>query len=227
MDSPSAEHAAQQGFTSGPRYAQQGFTLIELLVALLIFALLSLAGVALLRGSVSAQGGVRDHLDRLADIQVGMGTIEADLAQATVRISRTPSGTLAPAFFAAGDSEQDPIFQFVRMGWSNPDDATRPSVQKVEYWWRKGQLERVGYPLIDGAAPSDPAALLADVAALELRFRNKRGEWTKDWRPSDPALLPVLVEMTITRRNRPPLMMRFLVGPGSEDNAAASGGTNG
>lgn len=203
---------------------QNGFTLIELLVALLIFAMLSLAGVTLLRGSVSAQAGVRDHLDRLADVQLVMATVEADLAQATVRISRTQTGTLAPAFFAAGGGNRDrPILQLVRLGWSNPANATRPSVQKVEYWLRQGRLERVGYPQVDGAAPSDPAVLLANVTALDLRFRNSRGEWLDGWRPAQPDLLPVLVEMTVTRRDRPPLTMRFLVGPGGKEQPQASG----
>jgi general secretion pathway protein J len=212
--------SAQHGFMLSRRSAQQGFTLIELLVALLIFAMLSLAGVALLRGSVSAQAGVRDHLDRLADVQVAMAAIEADLAQATVRISRTQAGTLAPAFFAGGTGKDAPVLQLIRMGWSNPGDATRPSVQKVEYWWREGRLERVGYPQIDGAVPPDPAVLLADVTALDLRFRNKRGEWLPDWRPAQPDLLPVLVEMTVTRRDRPPLTLRFLVGPGGKEKEA-------
>lgn len=212
----SLRRSAQQGFTSSRRSAQQGFTLIELLVALLIFGMLSLAGVALLRGGVSAQAGVRDHLDRLADVQVAMAAIEADLAQATVRISRTQAGTLAPAFFAGGVGGDGPILQLVRMGWSNPASATRPSLQKVEYLWREGRLERVGYSQIDGAAPSDPAVLLADVTALDLRFRDRRGEWLEDWRPTQPDLLPVLVEMTVTRRGQPPLAMRFIVGPGGK-----------
>lgn len=222
-----ANRTAQQGFTSCRPSAQQGFTLLELLVALLIFAMLSLAGVALLRGSVSAQAGVRDHLDRLADVQVAMAAIEADLAQATVRISRTQAGTLAPAFFAAGKDADRSILQLVRLGWSNPGNATRPTVQKVEYWLREGRLERVGYPQVDGAAPSDPAVLLADVTALALRFRNKRGEWLEDWRPAQPDLLPVLVEMTVTRRDRPPLTMRFLVGPGGKEAEPTTGTASG
>lgn len=211
-------------FSARARFGERGFTLIELLVALLIFAMLALAGVALLRGSVSAQGGVRDHLDRLADVQVAMSSVEADLGQATTRISRTRTGTLAPAFFAAGKSDDDPIFQLVRMGWSNPGNATRPSVQKVEYWWREGRLERVGYSQIDGAAPDDPAVLLHDVTALDLRFRDKRGEWRADWRPKQPDLLPTLVEMTVTRRDRPPIVMRFLVGPGGIEKDAGNVG---
>lgn len=211
--------SAQQGFTSLWRSAQQGFTLIELLVALLIFALLSMAGVALLRGSVSAQGAVSDHLDRLADVQIALAAIDADLAQATVRISRTEAGTFAPAFFSQGAQSDLPILQFVRGGWSNPDGARRPSLQKVEYWWREGRIERIGYRQLDGAAAPRPAILIDGITALTLRFRDSRGEWRENWTPTQPGLLPRIVEMEITREGRAPLTMRFLVGPGEPERA--------
>lgn len=201
-----------------------GFTLIELLVALLIFAMLSAAGVALLRGSVSSQGAIRDHLDRLADVQIALATLDADLAQATPRISKTPTGTLAPAFFGRPAGGDEPILQFVRMGWSNPDNAARASVQKVEYRWRGGRIERIGYPFVDGAAPAEPAVLLTDVTALTLRFRDDRGEWLSGWTPTQPELMPRLVEMTVTRTGRQPLTLRFLVGPGSKRKPEADAG---
>lgn len=193
---------------------ESGFTLIELLVALLIFAMLSAAGVALLRGSVSAQGQVRQHLDRLADVQIALATLDGDLAQATTRISRTQSGLLAPAFFGRAPGGDAPMLQFVRTGWSNPDNAPRATVQKVEYWWRGGRIERIGYPFVDGASPGEPAVLLSDVTGLSVRYRNARGEWLALWAPGQPDLLPSLVELTVTRAGRQPLTMRFLVGPG-------------
>lgn len=193
---------------------QQGFTLIELLVALMIFAMLSMAGVALLRGSVSAQGAVRTHLDGLADVQLAVTTLESDLAQATTRISRTQTGMLAPAFFARTPGGEAPMLQFVRTGWTNPDNVARASVQKVEYWWRNGRIERVGYPFVDGARPAEPAVLMGDVTALSLRFRDVRGEWRTEWAPPQPDMMPRLVEMTITGKGRLPLVTRFVVGPG-------------
>jgi len=210
------DRSTEHGFTFWGRSAEHGFTLIEMLVALTIFALLSMAGVALLRGGVSAQAQVRDHLDRLADVQVALAALDADLGQATVRNSRTESGTLAPAFFAAGvqEAEREPVMQFVRTGWSNPSGAPRPSVQKVEYWWRGGRIERVGYARIDGAAPDEPAVLLDGVKSVSVRFRNARGEWLNDWRPTQPDMLPRLVELTIGRGGGAPILLRFVVGPG-------------
>jgi general secretion pathway protein J len=179
----------------------------------------------LLRGSVSSQGAVREHLDRLADVQVALATLDSDLGQAVVRISRTQNGTLAPAFFARAANSEEPILQFVRTGWSNPDNAARSTVQKVEYWWRGGRIERVGYGHVDGGAPSDPAVLLSDVTALTLRFRDAQGNWREDWATAQPDLLPRLVEMTIARDGRQPITLRFLVGPGGlEKPVVASNG---
>jgi general secretion pathway protein J len=190
----------------------RGFTLIELLVAVMIFAMLSLAGVVLLRGSVTAQVAVSNRLDGLADVQRGIATLEADLAQATVRITRTQAGKLAPAFFGRGAQSELPVLQFVRGGWSNPGDQPRPSVQKVEYWWRDGRIERIGYAVPDGAAPGPAGALFEQVTALRLRYRGRDGAWVDEWAPSNPQAMPALVELELTRTGSAPLVLRFLVG---------------
>lgn len=189
-----------------------GFTLIELLVALFIFSLLAGAGVVLLRGSVDTQAAVRTHLDALGDVQRGVATFEGDLSQAVVRISRTRSGTSAPAFFGRGGQSALPIMEFVRGGWSNPARQRRPSIQKVEYWWREGRIERVGYPAVDGAEAPHPATLFENVTALALRYRDARGEWQDEW-ASEADKLPVAVELVLTREGEAPLTLRFLVGP--------------
>lgn len=194
------------------RAAERGFTLIELLVAVLIFAMLSIAGVMLLRTSVDGQAAIRTHLDALADVQRGLATLDADLSQATGRISRTQAGTLAPAFFGRAAQSGDPLLQFVRAGWSNPGNLRHPSLQKVEYWWRDGRIERIGYPAVDGAAPPEPATLFEGVSALTLRYRAANGAWLERWAPENPVEMPTAVEMVLTRGKEPPLTLRFLVG---------------
>ncbi len=207
----SLRRSAQQGFTSLRRSAQQGFTLIELLVALMIFSLLAAAGVILLRGSVDTQASVRTHLDALADVQRGIATLDSDLSQAVVRISRTETGTSAPAFFGRGPQSALPIMQFVRGGWSNPANQRHPSLQRIEYWWRDGKIERIGYPAVDGGAAPAPATLFDRVTGLELRYRTPKGDWIDEW-ATQPDRLPVAVEMIVTRAGEAPATLRFLVG---------------
>ncbi|MRT32422.1 hypothetical protein FGX01_00530, partial [Xylella fastidiosa subsp. multiplex] len=59
-------------------------------------------------------------------IQRAAGALSADLGQAVPRISRTEAGTLAPAFWAHRDGEEQPVMQFVRGGWDNLGDLPRP-----------------------------------------------------------------------------------------------------
>lgn len=194
------------------RLGEKGFTLIELLVAVMIFAMLATTGVILLRSSVDGQIAIGKNLDALADVQRGVSTLEADLSQATVRISRTETGTLAPAFFGRASQDNEPLMQFVRDGWSNPATLRRPSLQKVEYWWREGRLERIGYPTVDGAVAPEPAVLFEGVTALSLRYRHRNGDWLDRWAPERPADMPTAVELTIERGGAAPVTLRFLVG---------------
>ncbi|WP_269747214.1 type II secretion system minor pseudopilin GspJ [Sphingobium sp. TCM1] len=223
---PSAR-SAQQGFTASPRSAQQGFTLIELLVAFMIFAMLAAAGVLLLGNSVSAQAQVKARLDDMAAVQRAGGALAGDLGQAVPRITRTEAGTLAPAFWAHDGGEGQPVMQFVRGGWDNLGDLPRPSLQKVEYWVRQGRLERRTYAQLDGAAGDDPAALLENVEAVTLRFRDAQGEWREDWTPTQPDLLPKAVEMSVTRTGEPAVTLQFLVAPGPAEKPAETAGAGG
>ncbi|WP_242123230.1 type II secretion system minor pseudopilin GspJ [Sphingobium sp. Sx8-8] len=202
---------------------EAGFTLIELLVALMIFAMLAVAGVLLLGNSVSAQAQIKLRLDDMAAVQRASGALSADLGQAVPRISRTGAGTLAPAFWSHREGEQRPVMQFVRGGWDNLGDLPRPSLQKVEYWVRQGRLERRTYAQVDGAAGDEPATLLDHVQDIALRFRDARGEWRDEWVPVQPDLMPRAVEMTVRRIGEPAVTLRFMVGPGPAEKPETGG----
>lgn len=193
--------------------SRNGFTLVEVMVALFVFAILSAAGVMLLSGSVRGQGVVQTRLDGLAEVQRAASLMTADLAQAVPRISRTPAGTLAPAFFAAGGVQADPAVQFVRTGRDNPDQLARGAVQKLEYALVDGRLVRRGYPQVDGAAADAPRVLIEGVAAAAFRFRGADGAWSDGWRPADPVAMPRALELTLQRTAAPPVRLVFLVGP--------------
>jgi general secretion pathway protein J len=198
-----------------------------MLVAVMIFAMLATAGVMLLRGGVEGQAAISRHLDALADVQRGLATLDSDLSQAAVRISRTQAGSFAPAFYGRAAQGSEPLMQFVRDGWSNPGTLRRASLQKIEYWWRNGRIERIGYPAVDGAAPPEPAILFDKVSALAVRYRDRQGNWRERWAPETPEQVPTAVELLLTRGRDAPLTLRFLVGaalsqPESGDGAPSA-----
>jgi general secretion pathway protein J len=127
-------------------------------------------------------------------------------------------------FFGASDSGAAPMLRLVRAGWTNVDEAPRPSEQKVEYRLDGGALTRVTYPMLDGAAPVPSAAILNDVAAVKLRYRYA-GAWSDQWNGTRGRPLPDAVEMTITRTSGTTFRELFLVGTGYR-TPAERGGAN-
>lgn len=193
------------------RRAEHGFTLVEVLVALLIFGMLAAGGVAVLAFSVRAQGATAEKLDDVAALNRTLSVLSADLAQAVNRPTRDERGLRLPAFTGEPGGSADPALRLVRGGWSNPDAAPRPALQKVAYRVANGMLERVAYPMLDGAAPLPPAALLSGVADARLRYRY-RGAWSDRWDGANGVALPDAVELSVTRTDRRAYRRLFLVG---------------
>ena len=110
------------------RPSEAGFTLVELLVALAIFALISVAGVTLLRSGSDTQLAVKDRLEDLSRSNRLANAIEGDLAQAVARPVRDQAGEPVPAFIQEDASTPGSLFGFVRAGWSNFDEAPRPRI---------------------------------------------------------------------------------------------------
>ena len=176
--------------------AETGFTLVELLVSLFIFGLLSAAGVSLLSVSVRAQELAGTRLDALAEVRRAGALLSGDLAQAAPRLFRDSVGAIHPAF-TGGPGEGEAALTFVRRGWENLDGSPRPSLQKVVYRVAGGRLERIAYPLVDGAQPLAAATILAGVDGLRLRYRDEKGDWRDRWDPTEPDDLPRAVEMIV------------------------------
>ncbi|URW74577.1 prepilin-type N-terminal cleavage/methylation domain-containing protein [Sphingomonas donggukensis] len=58
-----------------------GFTLIELLISLLLFALIAVAGIALVDSVLGVEGRTGARLDRLTDLQRAMLVVSGDVEQ--------------------------------------------------------------------------------------------------------------------------------------------------
>jgi general secretion pathway protein J len=195
------------------RPSEAGFTLIELLVALAIFALISVAGVALLRSGSDTQIAVKKRLEEMALSHRLANSLEGDLAQAIVRPVRDQAGQPIPAF-TQGDAEvAGALFGFVRAGWSNFDGAPRAGLQRVSYVLENGALVRLSWPMLDGASPADAAILLENVTSAQAEFRDDTGSWRTDWTAADANALPRAVALTVALKGEPEQRMLFLVGP--------------
>jgi general secretion pathway protein J len=195
---------------SHPRRSHSGFTLVELLVSLMIFGMLSAAGVALLTFSVRAQGGINERQQDLARLRRMGALLTSDLAQAAPRISRDRAGAVQPAFLGGAAS-----ISLVRRGWENFDGSARPSLQKVEYRLAQDRLERVPYRFVDGASAMSPMNLFEGVRSLRLRYRDKEGRWRDRWDPPRITDMPQAVEMVLDVEGRGATRQLFLVGTGA------------
>lgn len=189
--------------------ATAGFTLVEVMVALMIFGLIASAGVALLAFSVRAQGVTTARLDDLGALARQSSLMAADLAQAVDRPARDERGTRFPAF--VGDAAS---MTFVRAGWSNIDAEPRSTLQKVSYRFADGALQRIAWPMIDGAAALPAATALGSVAGVTMRYRIG-GAWSERWTGDAGAALPQAVELVIQQRNGMVVRQLFLVGNGA------------
>jgi len=194
------------------RAPEKGFTLVELLVALLIFGMLSAAGVALLSVSVRAQDLAEESLNDLGSFRRFGAIVTSDLAQAVPRMTRDEAGQPRPAFVGGTGQMEGASLSLVRRGWENLDGSPRPSLQKVEYRLAENRLERIAYRYVDGAAPMDAVPLLEGVTSLRLRYRHRGGDWRDRWDPERPGDMPLAVEMVIGLERRAAVRQLFLVG---------------
>lgn len=64
-----------------PTHQPNGFTLVELLVSLLLFALISLAGVGLVETLIGVQQRTETRSERLSQVQRAMYLLSADIEQ--------------------------------------------------------------------------------------------------------------------------------------------------
>ena len=212
--SPASGRGSTGGFTPPRRCAENGFTLVELLVSLLIFGMLTATGVALLSFSVRAQDAAGDRLSELSELRRANAILTSDLAQAAPRVSRDDAGAVRAAFDGGSGQGGSLVMALVRRGWENLDEASRPSLQRVEYRLVQDRIERIGYRFVDGASAMQPVTLVDGVRQLRLRYRDKEGAWRERWDPVQITELPRAVEMTVDVEGSGSVRQLFLVGTG-------------
>ena len=192
---------------------KNGFTLVEMMVALFVFSILSVAGVLLLRSAVDSNEVTDRNLRGVADMQRLVSLLETDLSQALPRTYRDGDGERRAAFESDIGTNGNMFLVFTRGGQSNINDKARSNIHRVSYRLRDGQLERLQHEMTDGGAISEPAELIDGVENLELRFRDRRGQWRRDWQTERLNDLPRAIEINFTQDGRSYRHL-FLVGTG-------------
>jgi general secretion pathway protein J len=176
----------------------KGFTLIEMLVALLIFALITAAGVAVMSTTLSNQGAVRTKVERYAELQRTRAILKADLSQAASRRTRGEDGMPALTAFAGGSpwGVGGPLLAFTRRGYENPDGAPRASMQYIEYALVDGRLERRARPALDGAHLGPAQVLMTGVDSAQMGFLFN-GAWSPTWKGNPQTDIPAAVRVNL------------------------------
>lgn len=174
-----------------------GFTLVEVLIAVAIFAVLASAGVLVLTRTLDTREVVHERSERLAELQRMRALLRADLGQAAPRRTRGATGRPAPQPLIGAAQPGDPLLVLVRTGVANPDDAARPSMQRVEYRLVEDRLERQASDYLDGARPGARQVLLRGVRSAAVSFVS-RGAEAPAYAASSDRPLPDAVRLRLT-----------------------------
>lgn len=189
----------------------KGFTLVELMVSLAVFGLIAAAGVAVLGMSVDNRVAVAAFSDRTAGLQQSRALMKADLAQAADRRVRGADGRPEPQAFGGGQGGV--LLVLTRRGWSNPEEAPRASLQRVEYRVIDGRLERRVRTALDGAQTGSPQILQRGVRNARVTFID-RGMESPAWIARPDRALPDAVRLELVLDDYGEVSQLFLVGTG-------------
>ena len=184
------------------RHSEAGFTLVEMLVAMVIFAMLAVAGVGLLRASVDTQAAIDNRLDGINAQERVAALFTADLGQATARPQVGLGESRQLSFIGTPSS-----VSLMRGGWANPDGLPRSSLQRVEWTGSQSNVSRIAHLFLDGSDPGQPAIIQRDVETFTLRYRRADGSWTESFSSTEREMLPTAVEMTARASGGLPLVV--------------------
>lgn len=178
-----------------------GFTLVELMIALSLFAMISVATLALMRSSIDTQAALDGRLDRVATVERIHALLSASLLAAQPQALRSTQGQ-APAFIGTPTR--------LTMLSAVPDADGAVALQRLTLTIGDGALrmERA-----DDAPASPPTTLLANLSRAGFRYRDANGQWHGLWTPPRPDALPRAVELTLQQRDGAEILMRFAVAP--------------
>lgn len=180
----------------------RGFTLIELLVALVILALLSVAGYH----GLNAVSQTREHLTgetrKWQHLSFFFSRLEQDVAQAINRTSRDQGG-LAQAGWIGRPvvvAEDEAELTFTRAGIADQSEKML-APQRIGYRLQQGSIMLLRWPFPDQSPRARPIRypLLEGVRDFQLRHLDANGNWLAKWPlGGDGGTLPMALEVAVT-----------------------------
>lgn len=182
----------------------RGFTLIEMLLAVLVFAMVGMAAVAVLDSVNRSNQGSVQGIERLQKLQRLMLVLDRDFWQIVPRQVRLNGEAPLAQTLAGGknfiESDDDGI-SFVQGGWTNPGMVLpRSEVQLVGYRLKEKQLQRLFYVYPDAVTGTEPTVqvLLDEIDSLEIRYlasdEDEGNSWREHWESSQ---WPQAVKLTL------------------------------
>ena len=165
----------------------RGFTLIELLVALLIMALLAIAGYRGLDAVLQARLVVAHETRKWQHLMYCFSRMQLDLAQPLPRPVRDQNGNVQPEFLglAAVAGNNEARLSFTRAG-DGEGGPSRMVPQRIGYLLQGDTLMLLRWPALDqppGARP-ERYPLLKGVRKFDLRYLGATGNWYESWPPA-------------------------------------------
>ncbi len=183
-------------------HRSHGFTLIELLAALVILALLSIAGYRGLDAVLQTREHVAQETRKWQHLAFFFSRLEQDLAQAIHRPAQDEGGATQPEWIGRtvviADDEAELVF--TRAGIPGESEKML-APQRIGYRLQEGSITLLRWPYPDQAPRTEPARypLLEGVHEFRLRHLDNYGNWLDQWPPGgQPGALPMALEVTVT-----------------------------
>jgi len=179
----------------------RGFTLIELLVALVILALLSVAGYRGLDAVLQTREHLAQETRKWQHLAFFFSRLEQDVAQAIHRPVQDQNGLTQPEWIgrAVVVADDEAQLAFTRAG--TPGESEKMlAPQRIGYRLQQGTIIMLRWPYPDQAPRSEPVRypLLEEVSEFHLRYLDLNGNWLEQWPPGGQiGTLPMGLEVAL------------------------------
>lgn len=180
---------------------QRGFTLVELLVALVVLALLSVAGYRSLDAVLQTRERVAGETRKWQHLTFFFARLEQDIAQAVRRGVRDSTGLTRPEWIGHSVvvGEDDAELTFTRAGIVD-QGAAMTAPQRIAYRLEQGNIVLLRWQALDQPERARPVRypLLEGVREFKCRYLDASGNWLTQWPSADRTEgLPQAVEVSL------------------------------